>query len=227
MKTNKTAILVFANSAEKELKLKSIQSASIFKLLNSEVLKTVKKTGLPYFHFSENEQTGTNFGKRFSNAIETIYNKGFDTVISVGNDTPHLKAAHILKAKNQLNYSDCVLGPSTDGGFYLMGLKKTHFNKAQFETLPWQNSKLQHVLKTGLKTEKQHVFYLEPLTDLDTVSDINTILNSFKALVFKLKALLISLIKIDKRCLTLHQNLQNNSYFKLHNNKGSPFLRFI
>lgn len=227
MKINKTAILVFANSAEKELKLKSIQSASVFELLNFEVLKTVKKTGLPYFHFSEKEQIGASFGERFSNAIQAIYNKGFNTVISVGNDTPHLKASHILKAKQKLESSDYVFGPSTDGGFYLMGFKKTHFKKTQFEALPWQTSKLQYVLRKNLNGKKRDVFYLETLSDIDTVSDIDVILNSFKALVFKLKALLISIRKIDSHSSAPVKYRLNNIYFKIHQNKGSPILRPI
>jgi uncharacterized protein len=124
MKT-KTAILIFANSAEKELTSKSISSSDFFNLLDSDTVKTVKKTNLPYFHFSEKEQIGSSFGERFTNAIEAVFNKGFEHVISLGNDIPHLRANHILKATQNLATSDYVLGPSTDGGFYLMGFKNT------------------------------------------------------------------------------------------------------
>ena len=142
---NKTAILIFANSAEKQLISKSIASSDFFNLLDSDTVKTVKKAGLPYFHFSEKEQIGHSFGERFTNAIETILNKGFQNVITLGNDIPNLTANLIVKAKNKLENSDYVLGPSTDGGFYLMGFKKAHFNKTDIQNLPWQQICLRHL----------------------------------------------------------------------------------
>lgn len=227
MTKGKTAILIFANSAEKELTSKSIQSADVFDVLNTETLKTVEKTGLPYYHFSEKQQIGQTFGERFSNAIQAIYNKGYDTVISVGNDTPHLKAAHILKAANQLKTADYVLGPSTDGGFYLMGLKETHFNKPHFETLPWQTSKLHYVFKSAITQNDKTVFYLEILSDIDTDSDIELVLNHFKTLSFTLKKLLLHIRKIDNRITTTIEIFAIKVYFKLQQNKGSPHLSCI
>ncbi|MFK7832029.1 MAG: DUF2064 domain-containing protein [Winogradskyella sp.] len=227
MKQGKIAILVFANNAEKELLSKSIQSVAVFDLLNSETLKTVEKTGLPYYHYSENEQVGTTFGQRFSNAIEAIYKKGYDTVISVGNDTPHLKAAHILKAANQLQSSDFVLGSSTDGGFYLMGLKKAHFNKPHFEALPWQTSKLQYVFRQTLKANNHKTDYLEALSDIDNDSDIELVLNHFKPLSFQLKKIILHIRNIENRISTSVQTFSNRIHFKLQQNKGSPSLDHI
>jgi hypothetical protein len=79
MNQGKTAILVFANNAEKELLSKSIRSASVFDLLNTETLKTVRKTGLPFYHYSEKEQIGKTFAERFTNAIKSIYDRGYAT----------------------------------------------------------------------------------------------------------------------------------------------------
>ena len=142
MKKN-TAILIFANSAEKEAERKTFLSSDVFSALNHQTLKTVEKSGIEYFHFSEKNQVGSSFGERFSNAIENIFNKGFKNVITIGNDTPHLKTKHLVDTVHQLEKNDLVLGPSKDGGFYLMGIKKEHFNKETFLKLPWQTSKLQ------------------------------------------------------------------------------------
>jgi len=60
-------------------------------------------------------------------------------VITIGNDTPILKSHHIVEASRQLESKNVVLGPSLDGGFYLLGIHKTHFNREQFIDLPWQN----------------------------------------------------------------------------------------
>ncbi|WP_418637969.1 DUF2064 domain-containing protein [Winogradskyella sp.] len=221
MKT-KTAILIFANSAEKELTSKSISSSDFFNLLDSDTVKTVKKTNLPYFHFSEKEQIGSSFGERFTNAIEAVFKKGFEHVISLGNDIPHLRANHILKATQNLATSDYVLGPSTDGGFYLMGFKKTHFNKTSFQNLPWQTAKLRQRLNTELQHQNESVSYLEILTDIDDISDIDSVLESFKTLDFKIKRLLLILRKTIKTLVTSASVFQYATVFESPYNKGSP-----
>jgi hypothetical protein len=48
-----TAILIFANSAKKEVERKSFLSSYVFCALNQQTLNTVKKSGIEYFHFSE------------------------------------------------------------------------------------------------------------------------------------------------------------------------------
>jgi glycosyltransferase A (GT-A) superfamily protein (DUF2064 family) len=222
MKENKTAILIFANSAEKEIVSKPFSSSSLFEVLNLQTIKIVKKTGLPYFHFNEDQQTGNNFGERFTNAIQSVYNSGYDTVISIGNDTPHLTTKHILKASEKLKTHQAVLGPSLDGGFYLIGLKQQQFNKDAFIKLPWQNSSLNKTISKTLGFKNNQIHYLEVLTDIDNASDIELILNSFKTISSKIKSILI---------LFFPSLSQTDSYFNIgfknftltkRRNKGSP-----
>ena len=80
MKT-KTAILIFANSAEKEVERKSFLSAEIFYALNSQNLKTVSKFEIEYFHISEKKQVGNTFVAPFSNAITAIFYRGFEHIV--------------------------------------------------------------------------------------------------------------------------------------------------
>ncbi|WP_417859964.1 TIGR04282 family arsenosugar biosynthesis glycosyltransferase [Winogradskyella sediminis] len=224
---NQTAILIFANSAEKELMPSSVASADFFELLDSKTVKTVEKTGLPYFHYSEKEQTGNTFGERFTNAIDAIYNKGFNQVITLGNDIPHLTANHILNAKDKLNHSDVVLGPSTDGGFYLMGFKQTHFNTTKIQNLPWQTRQLRHCLNAELQQQQIKTTYLETLSDIDDASDFEIILESFKPLDFKIKKLLLKLRYIIQIWSSFTAVCHDKTIFKKHYNKGSPILLHI
>ena len=55
---------------------------------------------------------------------------------------PHLKTHHLIDTLHQLETKDLVLGPSKDGGFYLMGIKKAQFHKKTFVELPWQTNHL-------------------------------------------------------------------------------------
>ena len=135
MKHNNTAILIFANSALEDASRKAIRSSeNLFATLTEQTLKIAKASNLPYFHFTENQQIGNSFGERFTNAIKTVYAQGFDNVITIGNDTPNLTTALLNRAANRLQTEKFILGPSTDGGFYLMGLHKSHFVEGLFLT---------------------------------------------------------------------------------------------
>ncbi|MBB5267317.1 DUF2064 domain-containing protein [Algibacter amylolyticus] len=222
--SNKTAILIFANSAEKEIVSKSFSSKQLFETLNAQTIKIAKKTGLAYFVYSEHEQVGFSFGERFTNAIQSVYNKGFNQVITIGNDTPHLTAKHLLKTVEKLETNAIVLGPSTDGGFYLMGLNKAFFNKNIFLKLPWQTSGLNRSISKISASKSIAICYLEVLTDIDTASDIQMVLNSFKAIATTIKSILLQSLFVVNR-FSIYQNLAFKDFI-LHFqfNKGSPVL---
>ncbi|SFC83775.1 DUF2064 domain-containing protein [Algibacter pectinivorans] len=221
---NKTAILIFANSAEKEIISKSFLAKQLFETLNAQTIKIAKKTGLPYFVYSEHEQVGFSFGERFTNAIQSVYNKGFDQIITIGNDTPHLTTKHLLKTAKKLETSAIVLGPSTDGGFYLMGLKKTLFHKNTFLKLPWQTSSLNRSISKISASKQIKIYYLEVLTDIDTVSDISIVLNNFKAISKTIKSFLIQSLYIKQGISTFQNITFINHILQLFFNKGSPAL---
>lgn len=223
---NKTAILIFANSAEKDLVSQSFSAHSLFDALNTLTIKIAKKTGLPYFYFSESDQHGTSFGERFTNAMQVVYDLGFETIISIGNDIPHLKSSHILKTVEKLRKHTIVLGPSTDGGFYLIGLKKTHFNKAVFLEMPWQTSNLNRSMSKLINSKNEAICFLEVLTDIDSAADFERVINRFQTLSKTIKLLLLLHIFIDK---TIFSNLNSgfeNFILNQPFNKGSPILRF-
>lgn len=224
MNKEKTAILIFSNSAEKQVYSKSTTSIEVFDVLTKRTLREVEKTGFPYFFIPESEQIGNTFGKRFKNAIQAIYDKGFNNVISIGTDIPHLTSAHILKAHSQLKTNDFVLGPSKDGGFYLMGFKKSLFHKLTFHDLAWETVSLQRDFKSRLSQLSASVWYLEPLSDLDSNSDISLILETFKPLTHSLKKLLLKIQNASQSITDVILFQIELIFFNLNFNKGSPIL---
>ncbi|MFD2827922.1 DUF2064 domain-containing protein [Leeuwenhoekiella polynyae] len=219
----KTAILIFARSAQQEALDKGFRNAvSVFEVLNAQVLKTVKQTGLPYFLYSEEKQRGTTFGERFTHAIQDIYNLGFDQIISVGNDSPHLTKKHFIAAEEHLKTYPLVLGPSVDGGFYLMGLKKSHFNPVSFLKLPWQTQGLMTSIIRLVHSKKIEAAVLETLQDLDTASDISQLLQVKKSLPFQIQHLLKKYVQKAFQT-SYYQNLFFQKVCSLtYYNKGSP-----
>jgi len=221
--SSKTAILVFANSSQEEAKHKKIpKGKALFDALTEQTLKTVEKSDLPYFHFSENEQVGSSFGERFTNAIQTVFDKGYDFIITIGNDTPQLKVSHILETEQQLQSNKFVLGPSTDGGFYLMGLNKFQFEQINFNKLSWQSSSLYKQLFDQISGTKKIVFRLEYLVDIDTKSDIYSILNFANSLTAKIRSFLLQTLNLPRLQLSRSFSYLSSSFSSISYNKGSP-----
>ena len=178
-----TAILVFIRSEWEELANKTFYRSvgykgnlKIAKYLNQQTLKVAHSAGLPVFVSRTEDQTGDSFGDRISNAIAKVYQDGFEKVIVVGNDTLALNSAHLQSAINLLENQPVVLGPSEDGGVYLIGLHKSVFNKEQFKNLPWQSAELFKVLQTAFPVQGLNHIYLQKACDVDSEQDLVAIL---------------------------------------------------
>lgn len=219
----KVAILIFAQSAKREASQKKLgRSVALFKELNRQTISTAQKTGLPYYVCSEKEQEGTHFGERFTNALSAIYAKGYDQIIAIGNDTPHLNANHLLAAQEQLATAPIVIGPSTDGGFYLLGLHKSHFVPRELTKLPWQSSQLSEVLIHTLSHQNTHTHTLESLSDIDTEIDLKKILNDRHLLPQKVLQLIRDLLSKQTACISQYVQRTFTPFSTLFFNKGSP-----
>jgi len=190
-------------------------------LLNERVLKTVEKSGLDYFHFTEHEQSGNGFGNRFSNAIQRVFKKGYQQVICIGNDTPQLQGAHIRTAVDSLNQGIAINGPSLDGGFYLMGIHASQFDAKCFESLPWQTGKLASSYLQLLHNGNVQVGSLEHLIDLDSLGDVEQLLQGKDQ-----RGLLVQLILstlVHTRTIQSYRVREISSIsFEIPLNKGSP-----
>lgn len=182
--SSNTAILFFSRSAEAEGQNKRFlqeqnipQNTRVAELLISHTYSEIQKTDLPCFHIDEQQQIGNSFGERLTNAFRQIFKKGYNYVISVGNDTPELKAEHIREAARQLGSAkaDIVLGPDIDGGTWLMGYKRDAFKESRFRHLPWNTA---HLLDTILEQhDGNEIHLLEELGDIDFAKELKAFLD--------------------------------------------------
>ncbi len=72
--------------------------------------------------FNFHLQQGIDLGIRMRNAFQTIL-KTYQQAVIIGTDIPDLNNDIILKAFKSLDNNDFVIGPSNDGGYYLLGMK--------------------------------------------------------------------------------------------------------
>ncbi len=63
-------------------------------------------------------------GDRMARSFQSAFNAGVDRALTIGTDCPDLNAALLDQAFCQLQHHDLVLGPASDGGYYLIGLRR-------------------------------------------------------------------------------------------------------
>lgn len=202
---------------------KTLGNTQLFRELNAHTLRTVQKTGLPFYHISEREQQGKTFGERFAHAVQSIYEKGYEAVITVGNDSPQLQSSHIHRVYKAIQEGESALGPAEDGGFYIMGLHRDQFNADSFRRLSWGQSGLLREMLGMLRRLDRHVDLLPVLGDIDSIEDIPGILARGRVLSFSLLRMLKKLGRKRMRIISESLSIPTLCVVSLHRNKGSPF----
>lgn len=187
-----TAILFFSRTAQAEAQAKPLvlgktSAQKVADLAIQQAKKTALATGLPVFHVSEKQQYGNTFGERFANAFEDIYVQGFENVIAIGNDCLTLTADNILNAEELLATTPSVLGPTFDGGVYLIGFQKKSFSKDVFKSIDWQTEKV----FSQLSLLNENIKLLPILSDIDTFQDLKLQLEYIN---IRLKKAILSII---------------------------------
>jgi rSAM/selenodomain-associated transferase 1 len=111
-----------------------------------------------------------NLGEKLKKAFNNAFSAGAQRVVTIGCDCPDLSKEHIGRAFDALYLRDLVLGPATDGGYYLIGIKCPC--DALFEGIPWGTDK---VLETTVCQAQQlglSIEILEELRDVDRPADL-------------------------------------------------------
>lgn len=117
----------------------------------------------PYF-----PQVKGDLGDRMQTAVSGALERGAESVILLGGDCPYVSLPLLLRASNSLKIHEVVVGPSLDGGYYLLGMNQVQ--SKLFVNIPWSTSNvlritLERINSMGLTSE-----VLEPLEDVDDLS---------------------------------------------------------
>lgn len=169
-----TAILLFTRTAREEASAKSWsgreKNRQIAKLLIRNSRKVIQKSGFPFI--VHDKQEGESFGEKLHHAFQQAFAKGFEYIICIGNDTPSLTTSTLKKASFALSQGEkWVLGPSQDGGAYLIGMQKACFEQLNFNTISWQSDQVFKELKASLLIFGPGSVFAEK-QDLDDAQDI-------------------------------------------------------
>ena len=113
-----------------------------------------------------------NFGDCLLRTIEEIFARGHRSAVVLNSDSPTLPTAFLVETAEALARPGdrAVLGPSSDGGYYLLGLKTAH--RRLFEDIAWSTERvaeqtLERAAEIGLDVYRLPVWY-----DVDDVESL-------------------------------------------------------
>ena len=119
-------------------------------------------------HVYEKQGEG-DLGRRMYGAFYDAFLKDYQRIILMGSDIPDMKPGHIRNAFHALEDSDLVLAPSTDGGYWLVGLKRP---TDIFQITNWGGQYILEQTMAQAKANGLSVQQIEPLLDIDTMDDL-------------------------------------------------------
>lgn len=120
--------------------------------------------------FKKKLQGGKDLGDRMKMAFFDLFEQGYSNVLIIGSDCPGLTSDIIEKAFEELGTHDVVIGPSEDGGYYLLGL--AHFIPELFSNKQWSTGSVMNDTLQTANQLKKSTFILPLLYDIDTVADL-------------------------------------------------------
>ena len=212
------AFVLFTRTREEEARAKDFSATHSLRTnsliaghLIGHAERTARNTGLPCFVISSAQQHGNSSGEKLAHAFEDIYSLGYTQVIAIGNDCPTLTTNDLLEAATALNAHGAVMGPANDGGVYLIGLHRKHFDRLYFEKLPWSSDNLFVSLTEYFSVNGISFASSRALSDIDYPTALQQVLKgtqlstSLRFILISLLAGLHALINKDQTNPTLSQ----------------------
>lgn len=117
-------------------------------------------------------QKGDDLGRRMEHCFGHAFSKGFQRVVGIGSDIPDLPAGIVEEAFASLKAIDSVIGPSLDGGYYLIGFQCGSFLPEAFREILWGTDTVLKQTMDILKRHKLATHLLPIWRDIDTVEDL-------------------------------------------------------
>jgi rSAM/selenodomain-associated transferase 1 len=136
-------------------------------------------TGILPDEFELVAQRGDAFGERLTFATEDLFSLGFDSVCLIDSDSPTLPGRAFSEAVKILSGTEdtVVLGPSDDGGYYLIGLRNLH--PSLFQNIDWSTERvLEQTIECAKKIDLK-VHLLPTWYDVDDRATLHRLCREF------------------------------------------------
>lgn len=117
-------------------------------------------------------QRGPDLGSRLLGSLTELLRDGAAAAVAVDSDTPTLPTAFLQQAIDRLvtGRTDVVLGPTEDGGYYLIGMRRAH--PELFSGIPWSTPRVLSETLIRARAAGLDTACLPPWFDVDTPDDL-------------------------------------------------------
>ncbi len=115
-------------------------------------------------------QRGRDLGARLHQAFASLFSAGCRKVVVIGTDTPWMGATRITQALRCLDTAQVVLGPTSDGGYYLVGARC--LVPVMFRGIPWSTPQVLQRTQGALQKARVRFRLLPRDFDLDRPQDL-------------------------------------------------------
>lgn len=115
-------------------------------------------------------QAGENLGMRMEQAFKWGFHEGYSQICIIGSDCYELNEQIVMQAFKVLDQKDAVIGPTHDGGYYLLGMQSLHsglFQNKKWSTDTVASDTINDLRQLGLSWDR-----LVTLTDVDVEEDL-------------------------------------------------------
>lgn len=119
--------------------------------------------------FALTPQADGDLGQRLAAFFARQFNAGASAVVAIGTDSPTLPIEYVERAFAELENADVVLGPATDGGYYLVGCGRSR--PPLFNNIAWSSRRVLADTIAALAEPRWRLALLPPWYDVDTLED--------------------------------------------------------
>nr|WP_319493230.1 TIGR04282 family arsenosugar biosynthesis glycosyltransferase [uncultured Desulfobacter sp.] len=118
-------------------------------------------------------QKGDTLGDKMENALADTFAAGYERAVLIGSDLPDLPSGIIDSAFSGLEERSAAIGPSLDGGYYLIGFTAAGFTPRIFHGIPWSTNQVFDLTLNRFKDYQVSHCTLPVWQDIDTREDLS------------------------------------------------------
>ncbi|WP_020588738.1 TIGR04282 family arsenosugar biosynthesis glycosyltransferase [Desulfobacter curvatus] len=196
--TKNNAVIIFIKSPEKgRVKTRLAKGVgdtaalALYRCFVMDVLDMVRSTpwALRVYYHPENAfgrirswlgddldffpQKGATLGDKMENALADTFTAGYESAVLIGSDLPDLPSHIIDTAFKSLGQCSAAIGPSQDGGYYLIGFSAKRFIPQIFHGIPWGTSQVFDLTLNKFMDYQVSHYTLPVWQDIDTQKDLS------------------------------------------------------
>jgi hypothetical protein len=164
---NEKALEIYLELVAHTLEIVKYIEADKFIYFSDEIDTAIGFKDLPFYAAV---QQGEDLGRRMENAIADIFANLYRRVIIIGTDCPGINAQGLQSAFNKLTEADVVIGPATDGGYYLLGMSQPQ--PILFRNIEWSTSTVLRATTAHCINNNISYAMLPELSDIDDERDL-------------------------------------------------------